>query len=43
MNQAMRWKRFCEWWREIEPKADMYPQDILASMIREKIKELKEG
>jgi hypothetical protein len=41
MNQAMRWKRFLEWWREISPKAHLYPQEILANMIQEKIKKLQ--
>jgi len=43
MNQAMRWKRFMEWWRDVEEKRRLYPPEVLVSMIAEKIKEIKKG
>jgi len=39
MNQ--RWKRFMEWWREIEPKKGTYDPSVLVNMIAEKIGKLE--
>ena len=43
MNQSMRWKKFMEWWRDVEEKRRLYPPEVLVSMIVEKLKEIKKG
>ena len=41
MNQAMRWKRFVEWW-DMEDFKDLSRDEVI-DLVDEKIDALKEG